>query len=107
MHASVTPPTAPVRPRGTGTTTGFLAQSTSARIRPGGRGSTRLGVRPHRSAMAAPKGRHRLTGAALVLVTFPALAAAQQVELTLADAIRRALEVQPAIVQARGDQRNA
>ncbi len=37
----------------------------------------------------------------------PTLAAAQQVELTLADAIRRALEVQPAIIQARGDQRNA
>ena len=51
--------------------------------------------------------RRLLAGAALVFVTLPAPAAAQQVELTLAEAIRRALEVQPAIVQARGDLRNA
>jgi outer membrane protein TolC len=43
----------------------------------------------------------------LVLATLPAPAAAQQVEVTLTEAVRRALEVQPAIVQARGDQRNA
>ena len=48
-----------------------------------------------------------LARAALMLATLPAPAAAQQVDLTLADAIRRALEVQPAMVQARGDQRNA
>jgi outer membrane protein len=48
-----------------------------------------------------------LTRAAFVLATLPAPAAAQQVEVTLAEAVRRALEVQPAIVQARGDQRNA
>src|SRR5882762_9652299 len=34
-------------------------------------------------------------------------AAAQQIEVTLQDAIQRALQVQPAMVQARGDQRNA
>lgn len=33
--------------------------------------------------------------------------AAQQVEVTLQEAIRRALQVQPAMVQARGDQRTA
>lgn len=49
----------------------------------------------------------------LALATAAALAAAPlaaqqpQVEVTLAEAIRRALEVQPAVVQARGDQRNA
>ena len=57
--------------------------------------------------MAAPRARHLLARAALVLATLPTLAAAQQVDLTLADAVQRALEVQPAIVQARGDQRNA
>jgi outer membrane protein len=46
-------------------------------------------------------------GAVLVFATLPAPAAAQQVDLTLAEAVRRALEVQPAIVQARGDVRNA
>ena len=51
--------------------------------------------------------RRLLTRAALVLAALPAPAAAQQVDLTLAEAVRRALEVQPAIVQARGDQRNA
>lgn len=34
-------------------------------------------------------------------------AAAQQVEVTLPEAIQRALQVQPAMVQARGDQRSA
>src|SRR4030081_2265320 len=34
-------------------------------------------------------------------------AAAQQVEVTLQEAVRRSLDVQPAMVQARGDQRNA
>lgn len=33
--------------------------------------------------------------------------AAQQVEVTLAEAVRRALDVQPAVVQARGDASNA
>ena len=33
--------------------------------------------------------------------------AAQQREVTLGEAVRRALEVQPAVVQAQGDQRNA
>ena len=36
-----------------------------------------------------------------------ASAAAQQIDVTLQDAIQRALQVQPAMVQARGDQRNA
>jgi len=41
-------------------------------------------------------------------VTPPAPPAApQQLQITLADAIRRALAVQPAMIQARGDQRNA
>jgi len=34
-------------------------------------------------------------------------AAAQQIEVTLNEAVQRALQVQPAMVQARGDQRNA
>lgn len=37
----------------------------------------------------------------------PARLAGQQVEVTLAEAVRRALDVQPAVVQARGVQRNA
>ncbi len=41
---------------------------------------------------------------ALVIAT---PAAAQQIEVTLNEAIQRALQVQPAMVQARGDQRNA
>jgi outer membrane protein len=45
--------------------------------------------------------------AAVLVAMLPAAAAAQQVDMTLADAVRRALEVQPSIVQARGDQRNA
>jgi outer membrane protein len=51
--------------------------------------------------------RRLLTRAALVLAAVPTPAAAQQVELTLAEAVQRALEVQPVIVQARGDLRNA
>lgn len=51
--------------------------------------------------------RRLLTRAAVVLAALPAPAAAQQADLTLAEAVRRALEVQPAIVQARGDLRNA
>jgi outer membrane protein len=57
--------------------------------------------------MTPGRTRRWLTWAALMFATLPAPAAAQQVELTLAEAVRRALEVQPAIVQARGDQRNA
>ena len=44
--------------------------------------------------------------AALVLGVPPALAG-QRLEVTLPEAVRRALDVQPAMVQARGDQRNA
>jgi outer membrane protein len=51
--------------------------------------------------------RRSLTRAALVVAMLPAPARAQQVDMTLADAVRRALGVQPAIVQALGDQRNA
>jgi outer membrane protein len=51
--------------------------------------------------------RRPLTRAALALTTLPALASAQQVDMMLADAVQRALRVQPAIVQAQGDQRNA
>ena len=51
--------------------------------------------------------RRWLTRVALALATLPAPVAAQQVEMTLAEAVRRALEVQPAIIQARGDVRNA
>ncbi len=40
-----------------------------------------------------------------ILLSAPA--AAQQVEVTLQEAVRRSLDVQPAMVQARGDQRNA
>ena len=45
------------------------------------------------------------TGVLAVVVAVPA--AAQQVEVTLPEAIQRALLVQPAMVQARGDDRNA
>ena len=57
--------------------------------------------------MASGSMRRWFTRAALVLGLLPAPAAAQQVDLTLADAVQRALGVQPAIVQAEGDQRNA
>src|SRR5947207_45275 len=50
-------------------------------------------------------GRGLLAGVLTIL--FAAPAAAQQVEVTLQDAVRRALNVQPAMVQARGNQRNA
>ena len=40
-------------------------------------------------------------------ILLAAPAAAQQVEVTLQEALRRALDVQPAMVQARGDQSNA
>jgi len=46
-----------------------------------------------------------VTGILVLVVAAPA--AAQQVEVTLAEAIQRALQVQPAMVQARGDQRTA
>jgi outer membrane protein TolC len=46
-----------------------------------------------------------VTGILVLVVAAPA--AAQQVEVTLADAIQRALLVQPAMVQAVGDERNA
>jgi outer membrane protein len=44
---------------------------------------------------------------AALAVLAPARLAGQQVEVTLAEAVRRALDVQPAVVQARGTQRNA
>ena len=44
--------------------------------------------------------------AALALGVPPALAG-QRLEVTLPEAVRRALDVQPAMVQARGHQRNA
>lgn len=46
-----------------------------------------------------------VTGILGMVLAVPA--AAQQVEVTLAEAIQRALQVQPAMVQARGDQRTA
>ncbi len=45
--------------------------------------------------------------AGILALVFAAPAAAQQVEVTLQEAVRRSLDVQPAMVQARGDQRNA
>jgi len=45
--------------------------------------------------------------AVLVVALTARGAAAQQVEITLQEAVRRSLDVQPAMVQARGDQRNA
>src|SRR2546422_2172046 len=47
-----------------------------------------------------------VTAVLAIALTAP-VAAAQQVEVTLQEAVRRALDVQPAMVQARGDQRNA
>jgi outer membrane protein len=51
-------------------------------------------------------GRGLVVGTLLVTL-LAAPAAAQQAEVTLQEAIQRALNVQPAMVQARGDQRNA
>jgi outer membrane protein TolC len=51
--------------------------------------------------------RRLLTRAVLLLLTLPMLANAQQGAVTLTDAVRRALEVQPAVVQARGSVTNA
>jgi outer membrane protein len=52
-----------------------------------------------------------LVGTLAILAAAPAAAQApaapQQVEITLAEAVRRALDVQPTMVQARGDQRTA
>jgi outer membrane protein TolC len=52
------------------------------------------------------RGGWRITLGLVAVVAAP-LAAQQPVEVTLAEAVRRALEVQPAVVQARGDVRNA
>lgn len=49
----------------------------------------------------------RVKVAGIVALVLSTPAAAQQVEVTLNEAIQRALLVQPAMVQARGDQRNA
>jgi outer membrane protein TolC len=46
-------------------------------------------------------------GLALALVATKMAAQQTQLEITLAEAVRRALDVQPAMVQARGDVRNA
>src|SRR5258706_1884826 len=46
-----------------------------------------------------------LTGILLITIATPA--AAQQVQVTLQQAVQRALQVQPAMVQARGDETNA
>src|SRR5438445_12815829 len=46
-----------------------------------------------------------VTGILAITITTPA--AAQHVQVTLQDAIQRALRVQPAMVQARGDESNA
>jgi len=46
-----------------------------------------------------------MMGILALVVAVPA--AAQQMEVTLQDAVQRALQVQPAMIQARGDQRNA
>ena len=46
-------------------------------------------------------------GCLALVLAVPAAAGAQQVEVTLTEAIQRALQVQPAMVQARGDQRTA
>ena len=43
----------------------------------------------------------------ILAITIATPAAAQQVEVTLDEAVRRALDVQPAMVQARGDESNA
>src|SRR5436190_908508 len=51
--------------------------------------------------------RRRLVVGILLGTLLAAPAAAQQIEVTLQDAIQRALQVQPEMVQARGDQRNA
>src|SRR5438093_4478936 len=50
-------------------------------------------------------GRGSLVGVLTMLLAAPG--PAQRVEVTLQEAVRRALGVQPAMVQARGDQRNA
>jgi outer membrane protein TolC len=49
----------------------------------------------------------RFLAAVLALVTLVGASPAQQTQMTLAEAVRRALDVQPALIQARGDQRNA
>ncbi|HKW42276.1 MAG TPA: TolC family protein [Gemmatimonadales bacterium] len=48
-----------------------------------------------------------IAGTAVVLVATELVAQQPQLQITLAEAIRRALDVQPAMVQARGDVRNA
>src|SRR5881396_3680755 len=51
--------------------------------------------------------RGLLVGVGVLTMLLAAPAPAQQVEVTLQEAVRRALDVQPAMVQARGNQRNA
>jgi outer membrane protein TolC len=51
--------------------------------------------------------RHLTALMAALAVGAPGALAAQQLEVTLAEAVRRALDAQPAMVQARGDVRNA
>src|SRR6266576_979622 len=47
------------------------------------------------------------TGGGLAAQQRPAAGLPAQLQVSLAEAVRRALDVQPALVQARGDQRNA
>jgi len=49
----------------------------------------------------------RITAVGILAIVITAPAAAQQVEVTLNEAVQRALQVQPAMVQARGDVRDA
>jgi len=49
----------------------------------------------------------RITAVGILAIVITAPATAQQAEVTLQDAVRRALQVQPAMVQARGDASNA
>src|SRR2546425_473539 len=51
--------------------------------------------------------QHLVAVVASLALGAPVALAAQQQEVTLAEAVRRALQVQPAMVQARGDARNA
>jgi outer membrane protein len=50
---------------------------------------------------------HLVIAAAAVALSAPTALPAQQLEVTITEAVRRALDVQPAIIQARGDVRNA
>src|SRR5260370_30114754 len=78
-------------------------------LRPEERGALRALLERCAAALAARRAwRSGPAVVATVLVTAtPAQLGAQAVGVTLADAVRRALEVQPAVVQARGTVTNA